>query len=152
MSRYRYTLRPELSPEQVADLRVSVGWDAALDLHQRSLGRTYAWVGCFLGEQLIGYADVVSDGVADAYIRDLVVHPDHQREGVGSRLLLLLVETARDSGIRMISTVFEPGLAAFYRKAGFHLVSGGMIDLGAPTTETPGPSEPETISDGIPTQ
>ena len=129
MSRYRFQLRPELSPEQVADLRVSVGWDAALDLYRSSLGRSFAWAGCFAQGQLIGYADVVSDGVADAYVRDLVVHPDHQREGVGSRLLSLLVETVRDAGIRMVSTVFEPDLAAFYRRAGFHLVSGGMIDL-----------------------
>ena len=144
MSPYRFELKPELSPEQVADLRTSVGWDAALDLYRRSLGRTYAWAGCFVEEQLIGYADVVSDGVADAYIRDLVVHPDHQRKGVGSRLLSLLVETVRDAGVRMVSTVFEPGLAAFYRRAGFHLVSGGMIDLGAPTPEAAGSSEPKT--------
>ena len=126
---YRFELKPILSPEQVADLRVAVGWDAALDLCRRSLGRTYAWAGCFDGDQLIGYADMVSDGVADAYIRDLVVHPDYQNRGIGSHLLSLLVETARDAGIRMVNTVFEPGLTEFYRKAGFHLVSGGMIEF-----------------------
>lgn len=142
MSRYRFELRPDLSPEQVADLRTSVGWDSALHLYQRTLGQTFAWAGCFVEEQLIGYADVVSDGVADAYIRDVVVHPDHQRRGVGSRLLSLLVETIRDAGIRMISTVFDPSLQAFYRRAGFHLVSGGMIDVGAPTSDATSPSEP----------
>ena len=106
MTSYRFALRPELSPEQVADLRTAVGWDSALHLYQRSLGRTFAWAGCFAGDRLIGYGDVVSDGVADAYIRDLVVHPDHQSEGVGSRLLSLLLETVRDAGIQMASTVF----------------------------------------------
>ena len=143
MSPYRFELRPDLLPEQVAELRTSVGWDAALDLYQRSLGRTYAWAGCFVELQLIGYGDVVSDGVGDAYIRDLVVHPDHQRRGIGSSLLSLLVDVVRDSGIRMVSTVFEPELEAFYRRAGFHLASSGMIDLGEPPLGATGPEGPE---------
>ena len=142
MSPYRFELRPNLLPEQVAELRMSVGWDAALDLYKRSLCRTYAWAGRFVEQQLIGYGDVVSDGVGDAYIRDLVVHPDHQRRGVGSSLLSLLIETVRDAGIRMVSTVFEPDLEAFYRRAGFNLISGGVIDLGAPPSEVAGSEGP----------
>lgn len=140
MSPYRFELRPELSPEQVADLRIAVGWDSSLHLYQRTLGRTFAWAGCYDGDRLIAYADVVSDGVADAYIRDLVVHPDHQRRGVGSHLLSLLIRTVRDAGIRMVNIVFEPGLTPFYRKAGFHVVSGGMIDFDPPTSTDPDPS------------
>lgn len=134
MSNYRYELRPDLSPKQVADLRTAVGWDSALPLYRRTLGRTFAWAGAFVGDQLIliAYGDVVSDGIADAYVRDLVVHPDHQRQGVGSHLLALLIEAVRGAGVRMVSTVFEPGLATFYRKAGFHVVSGGLIDLDPP--------------------
>ena len=85
MCDYRYLLRPGISPQQVADLRTTVGWDDALGLYQQTLGRTFVWAGAFVDDQLIAYGDVVSDGVADAYIRDLVVHPSHQRRGVGTR-------------------------------------------------------------------
>jgi len=137
MSDYRYLLRPGISPQQVADLRTAVGWDAGLNLYQQTLGRTFVWAGAFVGAHLIAYGDVVSDSVADAYIRDLIVHPSHQRMGVGTHLLALLIEAVRGAGIRMINTVFEPELTAFYRRAGFHVVSGGLMDLDPPAgTET----------------
>jgi len=132
MSDYRYVLRPGISPQQVVDLRTAVGWDAALHLYEQTLGQTFTWAGAFVGDQLIAYGDVVSDGVADAYIRDLVVHPSHQRRGIGSHLLSLLIEAVRGAGIRMVNTVFEPELTAFYRRAGFHIVSGGLLDLDPP--------------------
>ena len=67
-------------------------------------------------------------------IRDLVVHPDHQHRGIGSRLLDMAIVAIRDDGIRMANVVFEPGLERFYRKSGFHIVAGGLIDFDPPNS------------------
>jgi ribosomal protein S18 acetylase RimI-like enzyme len=72
--------------------------------------------------------DVVSDGIDDAYIRDLVVHSDYQRRGIGSKLLDMVVRRVKTDGIKMVNVVFEPGLKEFYRKANFVIMSGGIID------------------------
>ncbi len=37
-SDYRYLLRPAVCPQQVADVRTAVGWDAALGFCQQTLG------------------------------------------------------------------------------------------------------------------
>ena len=126
---YRFELKPSLKPEEIGRLRVMIGWDEALDLYRQTLGSTYVWAGCFCGDELVGYVDVISDGVADAYIRDLMVHPAHQQLGIGSCLLTMVLEQIRRGGIRMANVVFDRGLAEFYRKAGFHLMAGGMLDF-----------------------
>jgi len=123
----RYEEKPGLTPEQVAALRESVGWDGISELYEKILGTTYFCVGCFDGDTLVGYVDVVSDGVCDAYIRDLVVHPDYQWKGIGSKLLSIAIEKVKEDGIYATNTLFEPALTDFYKKAGFHIMSGGII-------------------------
>jgi ribosomal protein S18 acetylase RimI-like enzyme len=128
---YQFRLKPPLKPEDVVRLRIAVGWDAATELYQQVLCKTYLWIGCFISEELVGYVDVVSDGVADAYIRDLIVHPRHQRRGIGTKLVSMVIDQVRQDGIRMVSVVFDPQLTAFYRGLGFHIGASGLIDFGA---------------------
>ena len=127
--RHRYEINPKLDAEQVGELRQMVGWDARVDKYRRILGTTYLCVACFALDQLVGYVDVISDGIDDAYVRDLIVHPDHQRRGIGSTLLRMVKERIKQNRIKMVSLVFEPGLIEFYRKAGFQIIAGGLIDF-----------------------
>ncbi len=130
--RYRYEINPKLYAEQVGELRRMVGWDARVDSYRRILGTTYLCVACFALDQLVGYVDVISDGVDEAYVRDLIVHPNHQHRGIGLTLLSMVKERIEQNKIKMVTLVFEPGLTEFYRKAGFHIIAGGLIDFEAP--------------------
>jgi ribosomal protein S18 acetylase RimI-like enzyme len=127
--RYWYEINPKLDAEQVGELRQMVGWDERVDKYRRILGTTYLCVACFSLDKLIGYVDVISDGIDDAYVRDLMVHPDYQRRGIGSTLLSMVKERIKKNRIKMVSLVFEPGLIDFYRKAGFYIIAGGLIDF-----------------------
>ena len=124
----RYEYSPRLTAEQVAQLRLSVGWDGRIEKYKRKIGNSYLWVTCFDNDVLIGYADVVSDGVDDAYIRDVIVHPDYQHRGIGSTLLSMIATRIRTDGIKMVHVIFEPSLEAFYKKAHFRIMSSGVID------------------------
>jgi ribosomal protein S18 acetylase RimI-like enzyme len=124
----RYEYSPYLRADQVARLRELVNWDSRVEKFKKKLGNTYLCVACFANDELIGYVDVVSDGIDDAYIRDLVVHPDYQRRGIGSKLLEMVINRVKSDGIKMINVVFEPRLTAFYKKASFVIISGGIID------------------------
>ena len=126
---YRYEVDPDLEAIQVGQLREAIGWDARLDKYQRILGNTYLCVACFFKGSLVGYVDVVSDGVDDAYVRDLMVHPEHQRQGIGSKLIRMVIEAMRPRGIKMLSVILEPDQADFYRQAGFHIMAGGEMDF-----------------------
>jgi len=124
--RYEYT--PLLKAEHVAELRMSVGWDGRVEKYRKKLGKSYFCVTCLDGERLVGYADVVSDGIDDAYIRDLIVNPAYQRRGIGSKLLAMIAERIKSDGIKMVHAVFDPSLKEFYTKAHFTILSAGVID------------------------
>lgn len=63
--------------------------------------------------------DTVSNGVTDAYIQDLMVHPDYQGKGIGTELMNRTIDYLKTHKIYMISVVFEEKLLLFYKRFGF---------------------------------
>ena len=55
---------------------------------------------------------------------------DAPARGIGKELLRIIAREARTRGIRLVGVLFDPDLTEFYRKAGFTIISGGMIDNG----------------------
>ncbi len=123
-----YTLNPRLRAEDVAVLRSAVGWDARKDKLKKIIGYTYLTGACFDQDHLVGFVDVISDGVDDALVRNLLVHPDYQGQGIAIALLEMVIQRIREDNIKTINVLFEPELAELYRKAGFRVIGGGMID------------------------
>jgi aralkylamine N-acetyltransferase len=68
----------------------------------------------------VGMGRVLSDGVSDAYIQDLVVLPEFRKKGLGREIALALVRKCTGAGISWISLIAEPGTELFYRPLGFH--------------------------------
>ena len=124
----RFAYSPVLEAQQVADLRISVGWDGRVEKYKKKLGRSYLCVACFDTGMLVGYADVVSDGVDDAYVRDVIVHPDYQHRSIGTTLLDMISTRIRSDGIKMVHVIFDPSLETFYRQANFTIMLSGIID------------------------
>ncbi|MEW5785599.1 MAG: GNAT family N-acetyltransferase [Bacillota bacterium] len=123
-----YVEKPDIDAAELAFLRKAVGWDERLDKIRRSAGSCYLRIGCFSAGRLVGFVEVISDFVDDAYIRNLIVHPDFQRQGIGLRLLQMVAARARADGIKTMNVLFEPALTGFYAKAGFTIMCGGLID------------------------
>lgn len=124
----RYELNPDISAELVASLRQRCGWEARQKKMEKIIGCTYLTAACFDDQNLIGFVDVLSDGVDDALIRGLVVDPGYRRRGVAVALLTMVVERIKTDQIKTVNVLFEPNLAGLYLKAGFRIVSGGLID------------------------
>ena len=124
----RFAFSPVLEAQQVAALSLSVGWDGRVEKYKKKLGKSYLCVACFDGSKLVGYADVVSDGVDDAYVRDVIVHPDYQHRSIGTKLLEMISTRIRSDGIKMVHVIFDPSLETFYRKANFTIMMSGIID------------------------
>jgi len=76
----------------------------------------------------IGMGRVLSDGVSDAYIQDLVVLPEYRASGVGSAIVSSLVKKCKDRGITWLALIAEPGSESFYIPLGFQ-VMGGHIPM-----------------------
>ncbi|MDP2797171.1 MAG: GNAT family N-acetyltransferase [Methanoregula sp.] len=72
----------------------------------------------------IGMGRVISDGVSDGYIQDLVVLSDYRKSGIGKELVSALVDRCIQSGINWIALIAEPDTETFYLPIGFVPMQG----------------------------
>jgi len=72
----------------------------------------------------VGMGRVISDGIADAYIQDLVVLGDKRSWGAGTMILAKLLEECRIRKIAWIGLIAKPGRENFYRSLGFAPMPG----------------------------
>ena len=67
-----------ISATALSDLRESVGRNRMEKEYNDPQMTSYCHIAAYENEKMIGYIDSVSNGITDAYIQDLMVHPDHQ--------------------------------------------------------------------------
>lgn len=117
-----YRTNEPIAAQTLAALYRSVGWegyadrpDALAQAARRSVFSAAAWE----SGHLVGFMRVVGDGAFIAYIQDILVRPDRQRSGVGSRLLQLALKSCSDIRQIVLLTDDTPQTRAFYEKNGF---------------------------------
>jgi ribosomal protein S18 acetylase RimI-like enzyme len=67
----------------------------------------------------IGMGRVISDGVSDAYIQDLVILPEYRGMGAGGEIVSTLLRFCISRNITWIALIAEPGTEDFYAGLGF---------------------------------
>ncbi len=72
----------------------------------------------------IGMGRVLSDGVSDAYIQDLVVLPEYRGKNIGKKIVSTLINHMTSKGITWIGLIAEPGSDQFYKTLGFTPMEG----------------------------
>lgn len=70
--------------------------------------------------QAVGMGRVISDGMSDGYIQDLVVLPACRNKGIGREIVASLIRRCTEAGITWIALIAEPGTEEFYLPLGFH--------------------------------
>jgi ribosomal protein S18 acetylase RimI-like enzyme len=70
-------------------------------------------------DKAVGMGRVISDGISDAYIQDLVVLPEFQDSGIGRKLVKTLLEYCISKKIIWIGLIAEPNQSGFYSNFGF---------------------------------
>ena len=101
-------------------------WDWNEVVAQHSLG----WVTARSGDSLVGFVNVAWDGFVHAWIQDTVVADDRRRNGVGTELVRVATNEARDAGCEWLHVDFDEGLEPFYiTSCGFTPTQAGLIDL-----------------------
>ena len=123
-----YVCNEAVSVKELADLRESIGWNRMENEYKNPLLTSYYHIAVYEKEVLIGYIDCVSNGVTDAYIQDLMVHPDYQRRGIGTELMTIMINYLKQKHIYMISVVFEENLKPFYEKFRFFNMLCGQME------------------------
>src|SRR5690606_27000051 len=81
--------------EELVELYDAVGWTSYTtdpDVLVAAVEGSTRVVTARYGEDLLGLARVVSDGASIAYLQDVLVRPELQREGVGRQLVQAAME------------------------------------------------------------
>lgn len=119
-----------VTSKEINDLREAVGWDRCEGAYEQILKRHFAYYTVRADDSLlIGYMSILSDGIADAFLLDLMVHPDYRHEQIGRRLVMRGIKDVQDAGIRCVQVTFSEDLRDFYARCGFHMFGGGIIDF-----------------------
>jgi GNAT superfamily N-acetyltransferase len=93
------------------------GWD---DTHLDSIVRhSFAFVAAVIPDgSWVGMGRLISDGVSDAYLQDIVVLPEWQGQKIGSAIVSMLLKICENYGISWIGTIAGPQTEYFYRRFG----------------------------------
>lgn len=93
--------------------RLSLGWVTARDEHG-----------------LVGFVNVIWDGLVHAFIEDTAVALRARRRGIGAQLIRTAREHAAAAGCEWLHVDFEDHLRSFYFDAcGFTPTNAGLIQL-----------------------
>jgi len=109
---------------EMGDGRAERAWRDQVTRH--SLG----WVVATVGDRLVGFVNVPWDGGAHAWLQDAMVSADCRHDGVGTQLVAVAREEAREAGCQWLHVDFDEALHAFYvDRCGFVPSSAGLISL-----------------------
>jgi GNAT superfamily N-acetyltransferase len=101
----------------------AVGWAKYTNLEAApaALQKTLYSVVAVEGDRAVGMARVVGDGATAFYVQDVMVLPDHQRQGMGTALMEAVMGYFRRVTPRQSSIGLFTGrnLAGFYERHGF---------------------------------
>jgi GNAT superfamily N-acetyltransferase len=101
-------------------------WDWVALVERHSLG----WAVARGGDALVGFANVLWDGLVHAWLQDVMVSPEAARRGIGTALVETARDGARAAGCEYLHVDFEPALAPFYVEAlGFTPTAAGLLRL-----------------------
>lgn len=114
-----YQENTPVSSVALGDLRESVGWNRMENCYNDKRLISFYHIAVYDEDRLVGYIDCVCNGVTDAYIQDLMVHPDYQNNGIGTELMARMIAYLKLKGIYMISVVYDDDLKPFYKRFGF---------------------------------
>ena len=88
------------------------------------------WVVARDGGALVGFVNVLWDGLVHAWLQDTMVAAAARRRGIGRRLVELARDEARRAGCETLHVDFDDDLRGFYLEAcGFTATNAGLIAL-----------------------
>jgi ribosomal protein S18 acetylase RimI-like enzyme len=88
---------------------------------QHSLLRVGLWRHDSRVPRLVGFARCTGDGVVEATVWDVAVHPHYQGAGLGKQLMDYVLEQLRRMGVDRVSLFADPDVVGFYQAQGWEL-------------------------------
>jgi len=106
--------------------------EAEWNWQQLTMAHSLGWVTARRGQRLVGFVNVLWDGLVHAWIQDVMVSADAQHERIGVGLVHAARDGAAVAGCEYLHVDFDDDLRPFYIEAcGFEPATGGLMRLRA---------------------
>lgn len=119
----------DIDPQQLNNLFTSIGWKGRSPKIWKSvLDKSSFVVSAWKENELIGFGRILEDGVMCMFY-DIGVLPGHHGEGIGTKIMEMLIEQVKDKNYASIGLFMwdkNMGIKKFYEKFGFEEVATGM--------------------------
>lgn len=114
-----YSERRDLPIGDIVRLYRANGWSSAEKPTElrNALHNSHTLLSAWAEEKLVGLGNAISDGYLVVYYPHLLVHPDHQGQGIGTELMKRLMNKYLNFHQHML--VADGRAIEFYRKSGF---------------------------------
>ncbi|WJE50449.1 GNAT family N-acetyltransferase [Bacillus cereus] len=116
-------------PKHIFDLYDSVGWNNYLKLSKEQLHHALTQstfvISAYDNDQLIGTGRIISDGIINAYLCGLVVHPSFQNRGIGKEIVQKLIVKCQKQNLHL-QLICTAENIPFYEKLDFEGFAIGM--------------------------
>lgn len=96
--------------------RVAFGFSLSADAMEKSFSNAYKVCTAWDGDRLCGAVYAISEGVLDATLHGLAVHPDYRGRGIATQMLTQIVKQLGDMSILLTT---DPEHVEYYRRLGF---------------------------------
>lgn len=119
-----YEIVKSANTEELIDLYKEGGWWKESPSERSNLPFLLKNSFCFMVAKtnkgkIIGMGRVISDGVSDGYIQDVIVSNSYRNKGIGKEIVMKLRDYCLSKGISWVGLIAEPGTTDFYVKLGF---------------------------------
>ena len=111
-----------ISIDSLTQLYQSVGWRNYYNnpaIMNQLLPGAWHYISAWEEDQLVGLIRTISDGCYILYIQDILVHPDYQRQAIGTSLMKQMLERAKDMQQIILTTDDTERTIQFYQSLGF---------------------------------
>lgn len=130
-----YSIDKNITPEELFNLAEIQGWgnDRPVNRNARAIEGSIFIASARHEGRLVGLLRLVGDGAYCLYIADFIVHSKYRNVGIGTRLLEMSIDYAREHAIGVDDNIGEFTLFTtinahrLYEKHGFLSVYNGMV-------------------------
>ena len=108
--------------EEIKKLYHSVGWTNYLErinILEEAYANSLCVLGAYDSDRLVGIIRAVGDGRTIVFVQDIIVLPEYQRKGIGTKLLKAVMDKYHDVYQMELLTDNTVKTKAFYRSVGF---------------------------------
>ena len=122
----KITKESSASIDDVLHLYQAVGWTNYTNQPQMLEQALYHSLATYLardGEEIVGLVRLVGDGFSSVFVRDLIVLPSYQRQGIGSNLMKEALADYKDAYQIQLATEQTEKTLGFYRSLWFETLS-----------------------------